>query len=489
MKNKTSPFTKIKNAGISCGLLTATAVAASAHADPSATNSTVTATAVTAAPATNSVAAVPPPTPMWQKPAWLTDLSAGTRETYDNNVLLVSGNGMGPQYSWITTVSAKVGLNFAPLLGDQHILKTFTLVYSPDFNFYNQAPQETYNAQRFGDSIKASAGNLAFSLDNAFLYNDGSRVAPIYAESQAAGGNTDDRYRNFFAQAVPRERRRQIQDRGTVAIQYNVNNFFVRPTASTIYYNLDTIFHNAGVAPYIGYQNWPDRYDANGGADAGYQLTPGLAVTAGYRYGHQYQMQFPEDITPTDRHFSSSDYQRALIGLEGNLASWLTAKISAGPDFRDYNSMAPVSDYHPIYPFAEATVTANLSANQTLAFYTKEWEWVASTGLVPYYDSLYSLNYHWNATRHWGFDLGGKLMHANFAGGDDFAGTAPSLRNDIEYSVALGVTYNFTQNLNVNVAYNYNLGRNLLDDLAAKYAPSYRNFNEDLLTFGVQYKF
>ena len=332
-----------------------------------------------------------------------------------------------------------------------------------------------------------SEGDFSFSLDNAFLYNDGNRTAPIYAESQAPGGNTNDRFRNFYAQAVPRERRNQIQNRGVVALQYRFGQFFVRPMASTIYYDLNTVFRNASVAPNIGYQNWPDRYDANVGVDGGYQLTPSLAVLAGYRYGHQYQQQFPVTISG-DRHFSSSDYQRALIGMEGNPWTWLTLKISAGPDFRYYNSLAPVNDRHAIFPFAEASATANIAKNQTLVFYTKEWQWVASTGLVPYYDSTYTLNYHWQATPQWGFDLGGKVLRANFSSGNDLAGTAPSLRNDIQYTVGFGVTYNFTSMWSANVSYNHDIGRNL-DDLAPQYAPSYRNFNHNLVSLGVQCKF
>jgi opacity protein-like surface antigen len=469
MKNGTKPSMTAKCTGISCGLLAVAALAPAARADLTATNSAV----------------IPAPSQKWQKPAWLTDLSLAAREGYDNNVLLVSGLGLPQQYSWITTVSPRLGFDFAPLWTSQHVLKTFTFLYAPDFNIYHNAPDETYEAQRFVDSVRATAGPVSLSLDNAFLDNMGSRNAPIYAESQT--GNTDDRFRNFFAQMVPRERRDQYQDRGTFALQYNWNQFFIRPDAALIYYNLHTIFHNTTAAPYIGYQNWPDRYDANGGADVGYRVTPNFAVLLGYRYGHQYQEQFPTDIT-TDRHYASNDYQRALLGLEGNPWSWLNVKISAGPDFRHYNTMAAVNGLNPIFPYAEASVTALITANQTLTFYTKEWQWVASTGLVPYYDSMYTLNYHWNANRHWAFDLGGKVLQANFDTGNDNAGSAPSLRNDIQYTVAFGVTYNFTANLNANLAYNYDIGRNL-KPLAPALEPDYRSFDHQLVSLGVQYKF
>jgi opacity protein-like surface antigen len=458
--------------GISCGLLTAAALIPSARADISVTNS----------------AAMFALLPAWQKPVWLTDLSLGARESYDDNILLVSGNGLQPHGSWITGISPKVGFNFAPLLGEDSPFKALTFVYAPDINIYHDAPEESYDAQRFMDSIKLAEDDFSLSITNSFLYNNGSRTAPTYAESEAPGGNTLDRFRNFFAFAAPRERRDQIQDRSTVALQYDSGNMFVRPTASLLYYDLNTIFHNTSAAPYIGYQNWPDRYDANGGADWGYRLTPNFAVTAGYRYGHQYQQQFPASIS-SDRHYSSNDYQRALFGLEGSLWNRLTFKAQAGPDFRNYNSNAAVNNYHPIFLYAEGSATASITANQSLSFYTKEWEWVSSAGLVPYYDSTYALTYHWNATHRLGLDLGGKILNADFHSGTDMAGLAPSLRNDIEYCVSVGVNYAFTPHLSANLAYNYNVGRNLLKNLAPTYGPAYRDFDDDLVTLGAQYKF
>lgn len=467
--NQTFPI-NAKNIGISCGVLAVVALAPAARADLAATNS----------------AAVPVPPQKWQKPAWLTDVSLAARESYDNNVLLVSGNGLPEQYSWVTTVSPRLGFDFARLWTSQEVLKAFTFLYAPDFNIYHNAPDESNIAQRFNNSIRAADGPFSVSVDNSFLDIIGSRNAPIYALNQTS--NTNDRFRNFFAQAVPRERRDQLQDRGIIALQYDWDHFFFRPNAALIYYNLNTVFHNAGVAPFIGYQNWPDRYDVNGGADVGYRVTPAFAVLLGYRWGHQSQAQFPAAIT-SDRHYSSNDYQRVLLGLEGNPWSWLTVKVSAGPDFREFNSMAPVNDSRAIFPYAEATVTAAITKDQTLTFLTKEWEWVASTGLVPYYDSLYALNYHWNANQHWGFDLGGKIMRANFSSGNDYTGIAPSIRDDIQYTVGFGVTYNFTTHLSANLAYNYDIGRNLLSNLAPQYEPAYRDFDHQLVSLGVQYKF
>jgi opacity protein-like surface antigen len=464
----TKTTTMRARAGISCGLMTAVAIIPSAHADLAATNSPTTVV----------------PRPLWQKPVWLTDLSFGVRESYDDNILLVSGKGLQPQESWITSFSPKLGFNFAPVLGPDSNFQALTLVYAPDINIYHEAPQESYDAQRFFNFVKIAEDNFTFSLTNSFLYNNGSRTAPTYALNQAS--NTNDRFRNFFAFAAPRERADQIQDRGTASMQYDTGNTFVRPTVSTIYYNLNTVFHNAGTAPYIGYQNWPDRYDVNGGADWGYRLAPSLAVTAGYRYGYQFQAQFPENISPGDRHYSSNHYQRALIGLEGNLTSWLNIKAAGGPDFREFNSMAAVSHDYSVFPFAEATATATITPGQALVFYTKEWEWVSSAGLVPYYDSTYSLTYHWSATHQLGLDLGGKILNADFRHSNDTAGIEPGRRDDLEYAITTGATYAFTQNFNANLTYNFNLGRSLLENVPES---GYRDFEDDLVSLGVQYKF
>ena len=460
---------KLKKLGISCSLLAA--MTPCVKADPAVTNSLAAAS----------------PSQTWHKPAWLTDLSLSARESYDDNLLLVSGHGLSPEYSWITTFAPKIGVNVAPLLGAQSPVKALTLLYAPDINIYHDAPQESYDAQRVIDFVKVATGPVAFTLTNSFLYNNGSVTAPTYAQTQAVGGNTNDRFRNFYAFAAPRERRDQYQDRGTVSLQYNWDKIFIRPTVSTLYYDLNTTFHNATVAPYIGYQNFPDRYDVNGGADLGYKIAPNLAVTLGYRYGHQYQQQFPLFIS-ADQHFASNDYQRLLVGLEGNLWRWLSLKFQAGPDFRDYNSMAPINDHHEIFPFVDASVTANLTPNQSLSFTTREWQWVSSTGLVPYFDSSYLLTYHWSATKKLGLDLSGRIMEADFTSGNDFAGVAPSERDDIQYSVAAGASYAFTANLSASLAYNLNLGRNLMK-LPSTLAPDYRNFSEDLVSLGVQYKF
>jgi len=448
------------------------------------------------ASATNPPAQAPAATGLSQfsKPAWLTDLSLGVKETYDDNIYLVSGAGMKPQDSFVTIASPKVGFNFAPLLGSQKTLQTLSLVYAPDFALYSGAPTENYIAHKINNSIKGSVGDFSFALDNAFLFNDGDKVAEIYALNQLGGGaaNQLDKYRNNFAHAPARERRNQIQDRSSIVFQYDLHNFFIRPTASWVDYDLMTDWHNTGAAPWKGYQNYVSRYDVNGGLDLGYKVKPDLALLFGYRDGHQYQQRLPIAIDG-DQHHADSDYQRLLVGVEGKPWTWLNVKLSGGPDFRYYNPSAPVNARHMTTFYAEGSLTATLSPSQSVTFSYKDWQWVSSTGKAPEFDSSYGLTYHWEATKQLGFDLGARYQQADFLSGNDFAGSAPSMRNDADYTISFGASYAFTKHFNMGLTYSYDMGRNLLSNYSAAPATTssaaYRSFDHQLISLAAQYKF
>lgn len=424
------------------------------------------------------------------KPKWISDLSVTAKESYDDNVLLVSGLGMQPKPSWMSAFSLRLGLNFVPLLGDQKTIQTFSLVYQPERFSYDEASAENYTAHRIGTVLKGKSGNVSFSFDNAFLYNDGNKVAPTYALNQLAGAaaNQNDKFRNNFAHSIARERRNQIQDRYTAQLQINSGSVFVRPVSSLTFYDLNTDFHNTGAAPFKGYQNYSDRYDLNGGVDLGYKASPDMALTLGYRYGYQYQQQFPLAIN-ADRHYSSGRYQRLLVGLEGKLTKTLTMKLAAGPDFRDYGAGTPINNPHTDRFYGEAAFTQTIAPDQTLAFNYKQWIFVASTGLVPYEDISCTFVYHLNVTKELGFDLGLKRLEANYTMGNDVAGSAPSLRDDVDWGGSVGVSYAITPHLVVSATYNSDSGKNEVDGLPANLAPGYRVFVHQVVTFGAQYKF
>ena len=253
-------------------------------------------------------------------------------------------------------------------------------------------------------------------------------------------------------------------------------------------YNLDTIWHNTSKAPYLGYLNFVDRSDANGGTDVGYRVIPNLALTLGYRYGSQFQQQLPTSIS-SDQRYSSSTYQRALFGIDGHPLHWLELKLQGGPDFRSYNVHAAVADLHPTKYYAEAFVLATISRSQSVTFNYKQWTWVSSTGNVPLFDSSYILNYHWSATKQWAFDLAAKIQENDYTGGNDLAGNAPSLRADRIYSISPSATYAFTPQLSATLGYSLTSGNNEDITLPAAYHAAYRNFIDNVVSLGLLYKF
>ena len=418
-----------------------------------------------------------------EKPAWLADLSLGVKESYDDNLFL---SGVDPKYlpasytvppgsvaalenrgTWVTTVSPKVGINFMPLLGNQTAIQTLSIACAPDFVVYHDAPSESYDAHRFAAAVKYGADSFTFSLDDSLIYIDGNNVAPTYPAGLM----------NAYSTVAPRERREQIQDRTMVEFQYDWNRWFIRPTASLLDYDMMTEQFNV-----TGYQNYESRYDVNGGPDLGYKINASLAMTLGYRYGHQYQEQF--SFSP---YSSSSDYQRVLLVMEGKPWNWLAVKIQGGPDFRSYQAdsashITPVNDHHPITYYGEASLTATLTPKDGVTFKYKQWQWVSSIGKVPYFDSTYDLSYHRKLTDKLGWDLGGKILSSDYRSGN----LANCYRDDSEYSISTGLAYAFNDHCNVSLTYSFDMGQNDLDDITN---PDTRAFDRQLVSIGAALKF
>jgi opacity protein-like surface antigen len=220
----------------------------------------------------------------------------------------------------------------------------------------------------------------------------------------------------------------------------------------------------------------------NGGADLGYKVTPQLALTLGYRYGHQYQQQY--SFSP---YSSSSDYQRVLAGIEGNPWSWLSVKIQGGPDFRSYQGdsathTTPVNDLHPVKYFGEALITATFAPENTLTFKTKSWQWVSGLGKTPYFDSAYELVWHRRLMDKLALDLGGKILDWDFN-----SGNLPTCRrNDLQYTTSAGLGYAVNSHVSITLAGVLNWGRNAESDVTN---PGARQFNQQLISLGTQWKF
>ena len=406
----------------------------------------------------------------WVKPCWLTDLSLGVRESYDSNVFLsgVDQNLVPPgtttiknRSSWVTTISPKVGFDFAPLLGKGSPVQVLSLGYAPDFVLFHDASSETYYAHRFTSAIKGKQDAFSFSAENAFTYVDGNDDSVTYPGALCSS----------FVNGTIRERREQIQDRAKVSFRYDMGSVFVRPTASLLYYDLMTNLKNI-----VGYQNYVDRYDVNGGVDFGYSVTKDLALTLGYRYGHQGQETLPWDVNKIS---ARNDYQRALFGIEGRPCKWLKLDAQVGPDFRSYHDTpATFTDKTPTDLYAEATVTVEPTANDALVFKYKRWEWVSSTGKNPYLDNLYDLSFRHQLTQSLQLALGARAAQAQYS--------PAAARNDWDYTLSAGLNYVVTKNLGLEVAYSFDRGDNQEDGILLSSA---REFQRSIVSVGATWKF
>ena len=441
------------------------------------------------------------------KPAWLTEVSLSVREGYDNNVY---GNGWDyPVAGWVRPilnsypalpnkgsffeeVTPKIAVDFAKLQSgptEDNVVQKLAFSYAPDLFNYDSAYDANYTAHRLTSAIALKCHDVSFLLDEAFTDIDGNKYAPTFP----------GKLYSAYGHAIDRERLSQLQDRTTVSIKYDQDSWFLRPTGSLLGYDLHTVRSNAATAN-AGYLNYVDRFDINGGADVGYKLDKDLAVTLGYRVGKQYQQLQTTAIDPYQQ-TADSDYQRLLAGIEGKITSWLTGKVQAGPDFRNYGPTAPVRDNTPISYYGEGSLTAALTTDDSLGLGYRQSRWVSSTGLVPTYESKYDLTYKHQINSQWSTKLGACLQSSDYTIGEAWAAgagnhspaTAPTnFRYDMLYTFTAGVQYAVTANLTVDVAFNQLLGRNMIDDgyLAAAQLPvSKREFDDQVTSVGVQYKF
>ena len=412
----------------------------------------------------------------FSKPAWLTECSLGLKESYDNNVFL-SGVNHPPAYtvpagsvaalkdaaSWITTVSPKIGVNFASLWGATNGQPQLALTYAPDFVLYHDQTSESYNAHRLLTTAKAGNDFATVNAENQFTYVDGNDSGPLYPGNFYSG----------FGTIFDRARREQVLETGSCSLQLNYGNMFFRAAAAWIYNDMMTRLDTTA-----GYQNYADRADVNGGADLGYKLTDDFAATLGYRYGQQYQQQYSFST-----YCSDNRYQRVLIGFEGKPWSWLTLKFTGGPDFRNYAQTAPVNHSHLTEYYGEGQATATFSERDSVTFKYKYWQWLAGTGKVPYTDSAYELNYHRKLTDALGLDIGGKMLSWDF---DDVRATV-CRRCDQQYSATIGFTYTLSSHVTVNASWTLDFGRNAEEN--PNFDPQTREFDRQLVSIGTQIKF
>ena len=134
---------------------------------------------------------------------------------------------------------------------------------------------------------------------------------------------------------------------------------------------------------------------------------------------------------------------------------------------------------------------AAITPTQSLSLLYKHWQWVSSTGKVPYFDSTYDLTYKRKLTSQLSLDLGARFLESDYTSGYAFSGpaTAPTKktnpRDDTQTTLSIGLTYAFNSHVSVNLAYSSDLGRNVQENIDAQT----RDFNRNLVSLGANLKF
>lgn len=435
---------------------------------------------VLAGSAVDGKIAVEPSSSIWEKPAWITDLSLGIHESYDSNVYLAGADSrfypatlpsgdlaLKNRPSWVTTVSPSLGVDFSKLWNADGALKQLTLGYAPDIVQFHQAPNESYVSHNILTGLNLKEGPVTVKLDNSVKYIDGSHDGLIYP-----GGSSS------FCNSTVRERRDQWQDRTKASVKVDLGQVFVRPVFSMQYYDLNTTFNTTK-----NYTNYVDRYDINGGTDIGYYLDKTNALTLGYRYGHQYQQTVLTDPTTC-----TNDYQRILAGYEGTPVKWLKIEAQAGPQFTHYTDDRP---YHggdttkgqigedPVNIYAEASATVSPNNSDAFVLKYKRWNWVSSTGKNIYLDSSVDASYRHQFTEKLQWQLGLKVGNADY--------NPSSYRNDWLFTTSTGFRYAFTKNLTGDISYSWDQGVD--DQVYGNPNPTARNLERHVVSTGLVWAF
>ena len=440
---------------------------------------------------TNAPGLLPP------KPKWLTEASLTVRESYDNNVFLAGASGrylppvytipadgvaaLKNQYSWITTVSPKIGLELAPLLGNNGVLRSLTLGYAADFVTFHDAPSENYDVHRLAAGVRLASDDLTFQADNLCTYMDGGRIAASYPGVGL--------YSAFVSDQATRDRRAQALDRASASLQYDQPAWFVRGVGALV--NCNYLTHQYPSAIYSGYMNYVDRYDVNVGGDFGYKLATNLAITASCRIGRQHQDLLPVGIDPYQQS-SSCEYQRFLLGVEGLPCDWLTVRIQAGPDFRDYAASAPVRHDKPVTFYEESSLEVRVTPDNILSFTSWQCRWVASSGKIPYDGRSFALNYLRKVTDALSLKAGVRAIRyayhcaLSYSAGLSTPATAPANgRDDWDLIESVGATYAVTSRFSIDLNYAASFGRNADGTALA----DTRNFNDQIVSLGATLRF
>ncbi len=336
-----------------------------------------------------------------ERSSWEITTSADARARYDSNVFLQDeaptvGGQPAALPARATTWAAQIGASIGATWRSPDGL-AFSGSYVPELWRYRKFTSENHDDHRVILGASYAHAPWRFEANTNLLIVDGDREAPIFnrvGATPAIGGEP------------VRSRRAQSLAKGSVLLSRDVGQaMFVRIGASGIAQD----FHTRQAASPTGYANYVDRGEAAATMDLGWRLAPKLSVFAAERHGRQRQADLlgvPLGAT--------SDFDRWLVGVEGQLVPNLKVSLLAGPDVRRFGThMRAGFDRRRTERYFEGTAAWTLSPADALAFSGKSYLWLSSGGRGAYIDGLYDLTWKHVWSKKWAVNT-----TANFHEGD-----------------------------------------------------------------------
>jgi hypothetical protein len=172
----------------------------------------------------------------------------------------------------------------------------------------------------------------------------------------------------------------------------------------------------------------------------------------------------------------SNEYQRLLVGFEGQVTRWLKLNLFLGPDWRDFNHSAPPGfDTSPMLLFVDASLVLTLTKSDNLTFTMKQFEQPAFGTPSVYADITYDVSW-----RH-AFNQQFSAVAGFRAYGGEWV--PPVMRDDWIFTPSIALAYKPGAHWNVDLAYSYDWVDSLVPNTAG------REFTRNLVSLGLKYTF
>lgn len=326
---------------------------------------------------------------------WSFSPSVAASAGYDDNVFLQE---RGPVVAPGAVAPANAGSSFAVLSGNV----AASHVFSPAFRFdgslgvdvvrYEAYESENHDDYRLQLGASGTVDDWSYQFKSSLLVVEGDGDGLVFGRQGGAP--------SFGAPGV-RARRDQLAFKMNGQATRKLDHGFVRLVGDGCANDFRTRQSAA-----TGYANYVDRAEWTAGADAGRDVSKGLAVVVGARGGVQRQA----DKLGVPLNYDNR-LVRLLAGVEGRPHDTLTLRVLAGPDFRRYDrDVAAGFDRTRTARYAEASATWTPDANDTVALTYKDYLWLSAGGRGVYQSSCGNLKWTRRIDADWSVSLAGDVQ-------------------------------------------------------------------------------